>query len=274
MACELGDAPKRGAVKNDREEFLKNWAKKYLDTIDWIDGTESGGIDPPRNLKECVVKNDNTVIIRWNFPPTAGAGIVDPPYHVTDYARIRTDELVLEDGRILENGRDILQEYKDGRYFQEIKDKAVDFQEKYVVASKVYDMKYSTDPQRRELAEKLETLDVVKDFLEYPVGVFDNETKNARLNYYETLLDDKDRMQHTEENCINRGDAEEYKKARKRVSAKEKEISAWEKKLSDVYSPKDVIDTKRAFEEEKARFEAEFAKWNNPSSDDVFADFE
>lgn len=274
MARELVDASKRGTVENDREEFLESWAKKYFDTIDWIEGAESGGIDPPRNLKECFAKDDNTVIMRWNLPPYAGVGIANPPYHVTDYARIRTDELVFEDGRILENGRDRFQGYEDDSFFDDTKDMIVDFQKKYAVASKVYDMKHSADPKTIELAEKLETLDVVKDFLEYPVGVFDNETKDVRLNYYTELLHDKDLLQATEADFINRGNAEAYKATRQRINAKEKVISAWEEKLSNVYSPKDVVDTKRAFEEEKARLEAEFAKWNNPSSDDVFADFE
>ena len=272
MAFNLGDAPQVQA--NDRTEFLKYWAKKYFDTIDWIEGNESGGIDPPRNPQECFVKNDNTVIIKWNLPPTTGAGIVNPPYHVTDYARIRTDELVFEDGRILENGEDMLQRYQDGRCFRESKDKAVEFQQKYAAASKLYDMKYSTDLQRKELAEKLETLDVVKDFLEYPVGVVDDETKDARLNHYANLLRENDRLQKAEAKAINWGHTEGYKSARRDIHKNEKEISAWEKKLLNVYSPKDVANTKKTVEEEIERRNAEFAKWNNPSSDDMFADFE
>ena len=251
MAYNLGNV--WPAQANTRAEFLENWAKKYVDTISWIEVTEGGGVDWPEHPKECFVKNDNTVIVRWD---------------------VKTDELVFEDGRILENGEDRLQEYKDGGYCQGSKERAEEFQEKYVVALKVYDMKHSANLQRRELAEKLETLDVVKDFLEYPVGVVDDETKGIRLNHYANLLRKNDSLQKAEAKAINWGNTEGYKSARRDIHENEKELFAWEKKLLDVYSPKDVADTKRAVEEEIDRWNAEFATLDGPSSDSDFVDLE
>lgn len=201
MVYKSGDGLQ--AQTNTRKEFLESWAKKYFDTIDWIEGNESGGIDPPRHLKECFVKDDNTVIIKWNLPATTGAGIVNLPYHVTDYDRIRTDELVFGDDRILENGKDRLQEYKDGGCFEESKDKAVEFQREYAVASKVYNMKHSADTKTIGSAEKLEMMGIKSQDTRVYMFTWEAEDEDGKiersLEDITGLDEDKSASQWTEE---------------------------------------------------------------------------
>lgn len=110
-------------------QFMMKWAKEAFNQEDWFNGTMSGGIDPPRNIKSCVVTGANTVEILYDLPELAGVGIKPGGYHVIDPHKIRSDEFVFgEDGEITCNGRAFPGEWKDEPW---TRDAALEFEKAY-----------------------------------------------------------------------------------------------------------------------------------------------
>lgn len=94
-------------------QFMMKWAKKAFDMEDFCNGTLTGGFEPPRKMKSCVVTGANTVEVLYTLHETAGEGMSSVVMHTIDPHRVRSDEFVFtDDGEILCNGKPLFEEYE------------------------------------------------------------------------------------------------------------------------------------------------------------------
>lgn len=80
-------------------------SKRCFDLQDWLLGSSTGGIEPPRNVLDiqASAQDDGTVkvTISWDLPKTCG--LMDNPYTVIDPDRVRTSVFTLN-GSVLTTG--------------------------------------------------------------------------------------------------------------------------------------------------------------------------
>ena len=102
------------------QQFMMKWAEKAFHMEDLCNGTMTGGFEPPRKMKSCVVTGANTVEVLYTLHETAGAGMSSVVMHTIDPHRVRSDEFVFtEDGEILCNGKPLFEEYENDDWTRE-----------------------------------------------------------------------------------------------------------------------------------------------------------
>ena len=84
------------------QEFMMRWSKEAFDLQDYLNGTMSGGIEPPRIMQNVYVTGNDTVEISYTLSETAG--YADHPYHTIEPHKLRMDEFKFVGDEIWCNG--------------------------------------------------------------------------------------------------------------------------------------------------------------------------
>ena len=123
-------------------EFIQRWAKKAWDLESDFIGTMSGGIEPPKQMIDCVVVGNSTVEISYDYPETAG--LSDVRYHTVNPHRVRHDEFIFtDDGQILMNGVSFPGvQYKNDDWTSE---EAKQFEKEYAAAFEELELRTAED---------------------------------------------------------------------------------------------------------------------------------
>ena len=201
------------------QEFMMIWAKKAFDLQDYLEGTMSGGIEPPRIMENVYVTGNDTVEISYTLPETAG--YLDQPYNVIDPHRLRTDEFKFADGEIWCNG----ELFPNALYENEpwTKEDVLAFKEEYTrdfeayreAALQDFEMPERKSSKPRHIGEMLSDVlaDIKPQDTRLDIFTWESEDEDGKtergLEDITELSEDKSASRWTEELCQFLGQTDE-----------------------------------------------------------------
>lgn len=108
-------------------KMIKEIALNAFYLQDYITGTETGGIEPPRIIKDVLCLDGQVVDIFYTYPETCG--LSDVRYHHTEAGKEFKESYLIDDGKffILRDGKWDEIVFRHAHIHKEISDKIIRF---------------------------------------------------------------------------------------------------------------------------------------------------